>query len=197
VCIPDIAKLQFRLLSDSDDFVKTPKFQFDFLGSSLGISGVILFNFVCNQGPVAGWNKAYIITLLVVAMLLIVAFLFVELKAAKYPSLPKSISTFKIGLILLCISLGWGSFGVWQYYYWQFMFNLRHYTPLYAALTYTPFLIRGTVISLQVSATTPIKEPSYIIFGSSLGLMCGCIVMSITPIDQSFFEITLDQQQVL
>jgi DHA2 family multidrug resistance protein-like MFS transporter len=197
MCIPDITKLQFRHLNDPGDFVKTPKFQFDFLGSSLGISGLILFNFVWNQGPVAGWNKAYIITLLVVAMLLIVAFFFVELKVAKYPLLPKSIFTFKIGLVLLCISLGWGSFGVWQYYYWQFMFNLRHYTPIYAALTYIPFLIGGTVASLLVSAIISITKPSYIISFASICFMCGCIMMSVAPIDQSYFQVTLGQQVIL
>lgn len=46
----------------------------DPLGTLTGIIGLILFNFVWTQGPVVGWNTAYIIALLIIAVLLIVAF---------------------------------------------------------------------------------------------------------------------------
>lgn len=170
---------------------------FDYLGTILGISGLILFNFIWNQGPVAGWGQIYIIVLTIVAVILIIGFFYVELKVAKDPLLPRSIFNLKIGLVLLCIGLGWGSFGIWQFYYWQFLLNLRQYTPIHAGLTYIPFLVGGTVASLLVSVIISMTKPSYIIAFSSLCFMSGCLMLAKSPIDQSYFQITFGQQIIL
>lgn len=191
------SRLQETTTHRSEESSSKPRPRFDYLGSILGISGLILFNFVWNQGPVAGWGLAYIIALLIVSVILIVLFFIVELKVAVDPLLPRSIFNIKIGLVLLCIGLGWGSFGVWQFYYWQFLFNLREYSPIMASLTYVPFLIGGTAAGLLVSAIISLTKPSYIIAFSSLCFMAGCIMLSVSPIDQSYFRLTLGQQVIL
>ena len=61
-----------------------------------------------DSRSVVGWNTAYIIALLIIAVLLIVAFFIIELYIAEYPLVPKSVFNLKIGMVLACISCGWG-----------------------------------------------------------------------------------------
>ncbi|KAF3989855.1 hypothetical protein FT663_03426 [Candidozyma haemuli var. vulneris] len=171
--------------------------KFDLIGSVLGIVALILFNFVWNQGPVDGWSSAYIIVLLVVSVLLIALFFFYELHMAKHPLLPRGIFTFRVGLVLSCMGLGWGSFGVWQYYYWSFMLNLREYTPINTALTYIPLLVLGVFAALIVGFFISKRNAPYIIFFAMVGFMCGLIFLSILPIDQTFWRLSFGQMFLL
>lgn len=171
--------------------------QFDLTGSFIGIVGLVLFNFTWNQGPVVGWLTAYIIVLLVVSVLLIVGFFYFELYVAKYPLLPRAVFNMRIGLVLLCMSLGWGLFGIWQYYYWSMMMNLRHYTAISTALTYMPLLVLGVVAALLVGSLMSKKRAPLIICGSMIGFMCGCIFLAIMPVNQTFFRLSFGQMFLL
>lgn len=171
--------------------------KFDFLGSALGIVGLILFSFVWNQGPVDGWLSAYIIVLLVVSVLITGFFFFYELHMAKCPLLPRGVFTFRIGLVLSCMGLGWGLFGVWQYYYWSFMMDLRGYTPINTALTYIPLLVIGVIAALIVGFYISKRNAPYIIFLSMVGFMCGLIFLSILPVDQTFWRLSFGQMFLL
>ncbi|KAI5966463.1 ATR1 [Candida pseudojiufengensis] len=166
-------------------------------GCIIGLAGLILMNFVWTQGPVVGWNKAYIIVLLVVSVLLIAAFFVYELKFTEFPLLPKSIFNIKIGLVLACMSFGWGSFGAWQFYYWNIILNLRNYTPIEGGLTYITFLVLGCIASLLASFIISHTKPSFIISFSTICFMVGCIMLSVTPIEQSFFRLTFGMQFIL
>ncbi|CAN3356682.1 aminotriazole resistance protein [Diutina catenulata] len=171
--------------------------KFDFIGAGLGVSGLVLFNFVWNQGPIVGWSTAYIIVLLVVSVVFIVAFFWAELCYVKHPLLPRSIFNRRIGLVLACMGLGWGSFGVWQYYYWNIILDLRKYTPVEAGLTYIPFFVLGTIASLTVSWIIKLTKPSYLIMFSSLAFMAGAIMLVETPVHQSYWQMTFGVQFIL
>lgn len=170
---------------------------FDLWGSLVGVAGLILFNFVWNQGPVVGWTQPYILALLVVSILLLCAFFVLELKYVKQPLLPRSIFNVRIGLVLLCMSLGWGLFGIWQYYYWSFMMDLRGYTPIATAFTYIPLLILGIVAALLVGFCMSKRRAPYIVFGSMVGFMCGCIFLAILPVHQTFWKLSFGQMFLL
>lgn len=171
--------------------------KFDMWGALVGIAGLILFNFVWNHGPVAGWDKPYIIVLLIVSVLLLVGFFYLELCVMPHPLLPRSIFNKRIGLVLVCISLGWGLFGVWQYYYWSFMLNLRGYTPIETSLTYMPLLVLGIIASLFVGFFMSKRRAPYIVCGSMIGFMCGCIFLSILPVHQTFWKLSFGQMFLL
>lgn len=166
-------------------------------GCLTGVSGLILLNFVWNQGPIQGWNTVYVIVLLIIAVLFIIAFFVLELYVSKYPLIPKPIFNIKIGMILACISCGWGSFGIWQYYYWNIIMNLRQYTPIEGGLTYTPFLVLGVIASLFVSYVISHTKPSYIICFATICFMIGDLMLAVTPIKQSFFRLTFGQMFIL
>ncbi|QBM90934.1 MFS transporter, DHA2 family, multidrug resistance protein [Metschnikowia aff. pulcherrima] len=176
-----------------DYTIKEAYEKFDLCGSVVGICGLILFNFVWNQGPVVGWSSPYIIVLLVVSVALIIGFFYLELKVVKHPLLPREIFTLRIGLVLLCMSLGWGLFGIWQYYYWCFLLNLRGYTPIAASLTYFPLFILGIVAALLVGFCINKRRAPFIVFASMMGFMLGSIILSIIPVNQTFWRLTFAQ----
>lgn len=167
--------------------------KFDLIGSVLGVVGLILFNFAWNHGPVAGWNKPYIIVLLIISILLLVFFFYYELMMVTHPLLPRSIFNRRIGLVLLCMSLGWGLFGIWQYYYWSIMMNLRGYTPIATSLTYMPLLLLGIVAALLVGFFMSKTRAPFIMCGAMIGFMCGCIFLSVLPIHQTFWRLSFGQ----
>ena len=93
-------------------------------GSIIGVTGLLIFNFVWNQAPIDVWDQAYIIVLLIISFFLIIAFFVFEVKYAKAPLLPKAvIGNIHLIMILVAIFFGWGTFGVWSFYYFSFVIN--------------------------------------------------------------------------
>lgn len=169
----------------------------DTYGSLTGVAGLVLLNFVWTQGPVVGWGTAYIIILLVVSLALTGIFFYLEVKVIEMPLLPAGVFNRKIGLCLLCLGLGWGSFGIWQYYYWSLLLDLRHYTPIHGGLTYLTFCIMGIIAALLCGFIMSRTSPSYIISFASIAFMCGCIMLSVTPVKESFFRMSFGQLFIL
>ncbi|SCV00990.1 LAME_0G13322g1_1 [Lachancea meyersii CBS 8951] len=174
------------------------KFKMDWWGAALGVAGLILLNFVWNQAPIDGWNKAYIIVLLVVSLIVLVAFFLFEVKVAKEPLLPRAVMhNRRILMILASLFLGWGSFGIWTFYYMCFVLNLRHYSPLWAGGTYFMFVIWGIVAALLVGYTLHICGPAVLLFISMIAFDCGCIMLAVTPVNQTYFRMTLGIMTIL
>lgn len=168
------------------------EYKMDWIGSAIGVFGLILFNFVWNQAPIAGWGSAYIIVLLIVAVVALIAFITYEIRFAKQPLLPHSVLfNRKLMMILSSLFFGWGSFGIWTFYYMSFMLNLRHYSPLWAGGTYFMFAIWGIVASLLVGYTIHKTGPAVILFLSMVAFDCGCIMLAVTPVHQTYFRMTL------
>lgn len=90
----------------------------DLAGTVVGISGLVLFNFAWNEGPVNGWQVAYVPVLLVVGIILLSVFVYLEFKLVKNPLLPLSAFMLDTSLVFGCISTGWASFGIWVFYFW-------------------------------------------------------------------------------
>ena len=54
-------------------------FKMDWYGSILAVIGLILFNFVWNQGPIVGWQTGYVIALLIISVFFLIAFFVFEI----------------------------------------------------------------------------------------------------------------------
>lgn len=170
----------------------------DWIGSGIGLLGMILFNFVWNQGPIVGWDTAYIIVLLIVSVAAIVAFFLYETKYANDPLIPRpAMHNHRLLMTLLAVFFGWGSFGIWTFYYFCFVLNLREYTPLWAGGSYFMFLIWGIIAAISVGYTIKRIPPSLILFLSMLAFDCGCIMLSVTPVDQTYFRMILGMMIIL
>ena len=109
---------------------------FDWLGSIIGVSGLILFNFAWSQAPLVGWKTPYVYVLMLVGILLIAAFFYVENKV-KDPLLPTSIWTLQSSLIIGCVAFGWSSFGILIFYWLRLVHVSRIPCPPAFALTRT------------------------------------------------------------
>lgn len=171
--------------------------EFDYLGSICGCAGLIMLNFVVTQGPLIGWGSIYIIVLMVLSVVLIVGFFVLELYFIKNPLLPRSIFNYKIGLVLATIGLGWGSFGIWQYYYWVIILELRNNSPVMGGLTYIPIMVMGIVAAYSVAFLIHKVKPSFILCCSSVAFLGGCIMLAIMPVEQSFWRISFGQLFIL
>ncbi|CAG57972.1 uncharacterized protein GVI51_B02233 [Nakaseomyces glabratus] len=171
----------------------------DWIGSGLGVVGLIMLNFVWNQAPIDGWDSAYLIVLLIISVLLLIAFFIYELHFVNgNPLLPKEVlKSPKTIIVLFALFFGWGSFGIFSFYYFTFQLNLRHYTPLWAGGTYFMFLIWGIVAALVVGFTIKKVYPSIILFLSMVAFNCGSIIMSVTPIHQTYFRNHLGMMIIL
>ena len=88
----------------------------DVLGASTAVAGLILFVYAWNEGPVAGWGEPFVYVLLIVSVLLIAVFFYIE-SVVKDPIMPLDVwTTPAFPSVLLCVGLGWSSFGIWNFY---------------------------------------------------------------------------------
>lgn len=89
--------------------------QFDYIGTFLGVVGLILFGFAWNQASVVGWQEPYTYVLLIVGIVFIVAFAFSQSHVST-PVLPNSLWTRKgFSPVVTALSFGWMSFGIFLY----------------------------------------------------------------------------------
>lgn len=173
-------------------------FTMDWIGSVLGVLGLIVFNFCWNQGPIVGWEKAYIIVLLILSFFTLIAFFVYEVRYAKCPLLPPAVfENHHIILILTCMFLGWGSFGIWTFYYYAFQLNLRHYSPLWAGGTFFVFIIFGTIAAFVVALTIHRVGPAFLLTCAMVAFTVGSVMLSCVPVEQSYWRMNLGMQILL
>ncbi|KAK3052027.1 hypothetical protein LTR09_006981 [Extremus antarcticus] len=151
----------------ADELQPTSIRDFDILGCATGVGGLILFNFAWNQAAVVGWSTVYTYVLLIVGILLLVAFAFVEVRIAKSPVVP--LRGFK-AISGLTAALATG-------------FLLSHIKVSYVLLLATlAFLIGQTLI-----ATAPIEQtywaqtfvPTVVMpWGMDMSFPSGTIILS-------------------
>jgi len=80
---------------------------FDYKGSVLGVAGLVLVNVAWNQAPSVGWGMPSSYVLLIVGLLCLAAFFYVE-RTVKDPILPLKVLDSNTGFVLTCVALGWG-----------------------------------------------------------------------------------------
>lgn len=152
--------------------------QFDFLGTFFGIAGLILFAFGWNQASVVGWHEPYTYALLIVGIGFIVAFAFTQSHVAA-PVLPNSLWKRKgFSPVVIAMSFGWMSFGIFLYYTTIFILTVRKQTPLSAVAEMTPLVVGGLFATASVGIFIP-KVPAQYIFGVSMfSFFVGNLLMS-------------------
>lgn len=77
----------------------------DFVGAALSTGGLILLSFVLSSGGVYGWNKAFIIVLLVLSVAMLAIFTYVE-KKVDNPIMPLSLWKLKNFAALWVLGFG-------------------------------------------------------------------------------------------
>jgi len=151
---------------------------FDYLGATLGISGLILFAFAWNQASVVGWEEPYTYALLIVGVVLIVAFVFSQSKVSN-PVLPNSLWTRKgFTSVVAAMSFGWMSFGIFLYYTTVYILTVHKATPLTAVAQMTPLVIGGLFATASVGIFIAKVHAQYIFGVSMFSFLIGNLLMS-------------------
>ncbi len=159
----------------------------DILGAITGVSGLILFIYSWNEGPVTGWDKPYTYLVLIVSILIIAMFIFVEMKT-KEPIMPLSIwSVPGFPGVLGCMALGWSSFGIFIYYIVQFLEIIHKESPLLTTAMLTPLVIFGLVATITVSQLYGRVRAHYLLMASMICFCIGNILIATAPPNQTYW----------
>ncbi|KAJ6017553.1 hypothetical protein N7451_000932 [Penicillium sp. IBT 35674x] len=158
----------------------------DGLGATLGISGMILFNFAWNQAATVGWQVPYNYALLIVGILIIGAFLYVESKSA-YPLLPRSVFKGETGWVLGCICAGWSSFGVVVFYYYAIMTNIESNTGLLTTAKFSGVAVSGAIAAVCTGVLLGYLPACVIMFIAMMAFAIGQALLVSLPIGQVYW----------
>lgn len=163
--------------------------QLDVTGTIVGVTALVLFNFAWNQGPVVGWSAPYVPVCLGLGVALFVAFAFVEGRAA-HPLIPLKQLNREIALVMATVACGWGSFGIWLYYLFQFLTVLRGHTPLGALAQVSTPAVSGTIAAFTTGFLISRISPPLILLASLVAFCVGNILLASMPVQQTFWAQT-------
>jgi hypothetical protein len=162
----------------------------DIWGCITGVSGLVLINFAWNQAPVVGWQNPYTYVLLIVGFISMGAFAYIEKHVSKFPLIPPEIMTADTGFLLGCLGLGWSGFGIWVYYFWQFMEGLRNLTPLLTTAQFSPVVLSGLCAAIVAGLLLGRIPGSSIMLIALLAFTTGLILVATAPVEQSYWSQT-------
>lgn len=169
----------FSLPKDRKEGLARPKL--DFVGAGLSTSGLVLLSFVLSSGGEYGWGKAFIIVLLILSVLLIVAFTWVEKKVPN-PIMPLSI--WKLNNFAALWVGGFVTYGGYQtaiYYTTLICQEVNKFTAAETAVRFLPMGAVGFIFSLGMSRGLEWFNPKWM-------LVVGMIISSLAPISSALME---------
>jgi MFS family permease len=167
----------------------TRKFDIDAIdlwGSITGVIGLVLINFAFNQGPVVGWPTPYVYAMLVVGILFLMAFFFIESRAVD-PLVPTHYLTKEVVFVLAAIACGWATFGIWLYYLWQFWEELRGVSPLLGSAMISPVTISGAFAAISTGLLIGKVGPRWLMLVSMTAFTVGSILVATMPVGQIYW----------
>ncbi|KAE8350330.1 major facilitator superfamily-domain-containing protein [Aspergillus coremiiformis] len=162
----------------------------DVFASSLGITGLVLVNVAWNQAPIVGWSTPYVYVLLIIGIAFLVAFFVAELFYSDNPILPLRAFTTDVTYVLGCVACGWGSFGIWVFYFWRFLEQYRGLTPLLASAQFTPPCLVGIIACFTTGYLMSRIRPGWIMLMSMTCFTLGNIFVAIAPVHQTYWALT-------
>lgn len=159
---------------------------FDFTGSLMAVIGLVLVNVAWNNGPLFGWGTPHVYFLLIIGMLCLVAFVWVE-RRAENPILPMHAMTGSVNFVLACVGLGWGAFGVWVFYTFRFLEKVRHFAPLSASAAFAPAVISGLLAAGATGFMLTHTPVSFVMMVSMCAFCLGIIIAATQPAQQTYW----------
>jgi MFS family permease len=161
--------------------------ELDVLGAVVGVAALVLFNFAWNQAPIVGWDEPYVYVCLILGLLLVPVFFFVELRVAKNPLIPFDALTGDVGFVLACITCGWATFGIWAYYIWSYYEVLEGASPLLASAYISPVAVSGALASLATGWLLGKVRPAYIMLLALTMFTVGTVLIATKPVGQIYW----------
>ncbi|KAI0476848.1 major facilitator superfamily transporter [Xylaria cf. heliscus] len=160
--------------------------ELDVLGALTGVSGLVLISVALNQGSLAGWGNAYVLVLLVSGVLLCAIFVVVE-KYARKPLIPLEALNVGVGFVLAAVGCGWGCFGIYIFYIWEFYEVLRGASPLLATAWHSPIFVSGIAAALTTGLIIHRVGPAVVMALALLAFTIGITLIATAPVGQSYW----------
>lgn len=161
--------------------------RFDYLGCITGVSGLVLFNFALNQAPLVSWSRWYIPTTLALGLLFLAAFIHVELHLTSHPLIPLRGLKAVAGFALACIAAGWSSHGIWAYYLYLYLSQVRGHTALLTAAQTSPVALTGVFFALSTVYLLRKIDVSFVMLMSMTNFLIGSLLLALMPLRQTYW----------
>ncbi|KAL3477379.1 major facilitator superfamily domain-containing protein [Aspergillus californicus] len=175
----------FVVPSEGEPFDKGGKI--DYVGSYLGVAGLVLFNFVWNQAPIVGWTEPYEYALLIVSLLHFVLFALWSSKTS-HPILPLDIWTApSFTPMVLSSFAAFMSVGIVIWYMSIWNLEIRHYTLLSNAAAFSALAICGALAAILSAKLIRYAPAEYIMAGGSLASAVALILIATMPEQQTYW----------
>jgi MFS family permease len=181
IILPDEEQVPVRGLID------TKLQKFDYWGTMTGVPGLVLINTALNQAPLVLWTTSYVSCLLGVGCLLMVIFFLVELYATDDPLIPIRGLGKDAAFALTCIVTGWASHGIWAYYMYLFLEELRGYSALMTSAQTSPVAMTGVLSAFSTVWLIRRFGVSYVMFIAMTCFMVGALLLATMPIHQTYW----------
>ncbi|KAK5703999.1 multidrug-resistance type transporter aminotriazole resistance [Elasticomyces elasticus] len=169
--------------------------ELDLYAATVGILSLILFNFAWNQAPISGWGTPSVCVCLVLGVLLVPVFFYLELKVSPNPLIPFSLFTSTNAFVLSCIACGWANFGIFALYFFNILQVLRGTSPLLTAAYLSPFVISGAAAALLTGFLLSHLRPAWLMVIAMCAFLAGNLILTTVPPHQiywgQFFVTTL------
>ncbi|PVI01726.1 MFS general substrate transporter [Periconia macrospinosa] len=158
----------------------------DWQGAALAIMGLLLLNISWNLAPIDGWSTPHVYVLLVVGFVCLGLFVLQE-KRAEEPILDLSLFNGRVAGVLVITGLGWSSFGIWFYYMFQFIQQLRGVSALGSAVQFIPGAISGMLAAIATTWLLEVAQTAWLMVIASTAFFAGCLLQAVAPIHQSYW----------
>lgn len=159
----------------------------DLPGAVTGIAGLVLFNFAWNQAPLVGWDMPYVGVALILGLILVGAFFWIEIKYSPEPLVPFHALSSDVSFVLGAVACGWGCFGIWIWYTWEFLLQLRGISPLGTAANFVPVVVSGAIAAAVVGVLLHRVGPAIIMTAALVAFTVGTVLMATCPIEQTYW----------
>ncbi|KAK8007700.1 hypothetical protein PG989_001690 [Apiospora arundinis] len=161
--------------------------ELDLAGAATGITGLVLINFAWNQAPLSGWSAPFVYVLLLVGVLFIAAFFLIEIRYARHPLIPFDALSVDVSFVLGAVACGWGCFGIWIMYTWQFFEEFRGATPLLATAWFSPVAVSGCAASIFTGMLIHRLGPAVVMTAALVFFTVGITLIATAPIQQTYW----------
>ncbi|WPG99984.1 drug resistance protein [Acrodontium crateriforme] len=153
----------------------------------VGIASLVLFNFAWNQAPIVGWGEPYVIVCLILGILLVPAFFYLELRVSTHPLIPFSALTSVNAFVLACVACGWANFGIWVFYLWQILEQLRGTSPLLACAYLSPLVFAGIVAAVATGFLLSHVRAAWLMVIAMCCFLTGNLLVATVPVHQVYW----------
>ncbi|EMG49807.1 hypothetical protein SBY92_004793 [Candida maltosa Xu316] len=160
--------------------------KFDYWGSFFGVSGLVLINFAFNQGPNVGWEVPYNYILLIVGVLSLVIFYFIE-KRVQDPLVPPEVLKGDTKFILGCIAAGWSCFGIWLFYTFRWSLIVDGDNAIMSAVKNIPCGPVGVIAAIGTAILLSKIPSSFVLLIAMTAFLVGIILMGTRPVGQIYW----------